>query len=147
MDDEEVEESDIEDVGEEEVSGREKYAERQAEIAEKEAAKQAKYAENQENEAEEEVEAPEPDEDADLEAVQPLDAIPEEFKSLKSPDKSLKWWAVLIIVVGSVLLVAGLVLVVVFKCNAEYQMLRDKALSCCGVKTADGYEPVKTAEE
>merc|ERR1712013_511877 len=135
------------DVESEELSPKQKYAERQAEMAEMEEAKHAKYAEQQQAEADEEAEA-EDEVDAPLDesqGVEPLSALPEEFTSLKSSGASLKWWAVLIIVVGSVLLVAALVMVIVFKCNAEYQMVRDKALSCCGF--GHRYEPVKTAEE
>merc|ERR1712129_266331 len=106
-----------------------------------EEAKHAKYAEQQQAEAEDEVEAPLDE----SQGVEPMSALPEEFTSLKSSDASLKWWAVLIIVVGSVLLVAALVMVIVFKCHAEYQLVRDKALSCCGF--GHRYEPVKTAEE
>merc|ERR1719491_2783172 len=122
-----------------------------AEMAEMDAAKKAKFEEKQaafreEATGEELEEAQEPEDmDDDAEAVQPLMALPKEFGGLKEQDATLKWWAVLIIVVGSVLLVAGAVLVAVFKCNAEYQMVRDKALSCCGF--GHRYEPVKTSEE
>lgn len=140
------EEETTEDEDVTEVWNKKKYAEKQAaEENETENEDDASLMDGAQKYAESQA-AQNAEQEPDDEALEPLGALPEEFSSVKSADHSLKWWAILIIVVGSVLLVAGMALFVVLRCNAEYQVVRDKALSCCGLG-GHRYEPVKTAEE
>merc|ERR1719242_1426620 len=69
--------------------------------------KAKKFAEQQQTDEETDIAEEPEDEDMeeDAEEVQPLLDLPKEFGDAKEQSATVKWWAVLIIVVGSVLLV------------------------------------------